>query len=499
MIAVSKQKLMIYAPYAIWGPHFETELEIAQRHLDDGGEVVFLGCRGGLPTCFPNQEHRQSICRMCMARFRKGMAWLGKSNVRVKDFLKITPEQQLEIDRLSGINYASCEDVRNIALEGADIGVGVISSVISILREPKPDVVKHAQLIRINLVSAANVLFSIFNHIDLERPDKFLVFNGRYAQLRPALSAAMLRHVDSCVHERAGVLDRFSLSSNTTTHDLLAIQEEILRISETADYDQAEKERSACEWYEERRNNVTQGWESFTAQQQRGHLPELSSELLNLVIFNSSEDELEAFEEWRSPFYPNQNSGVSSLLSDSRIRDKFKIFLREHPNLRHIDNTQTRQTRELARQYPELHVIPAESPVSTYSLLDQCDAVLTFGSTVGIEAAYRGKPSFLMGRAYYENLGCCVTPRSHEELIDLLLSFASGDHSMLPPSEKCRDGVIVYGIFNKLWGHAFAHVKVHGLRTVSMMRGKKSTRLRPSLISWLLFHWDRLTRRIEIL
>lgn len=493
MIPPIGNKLLIYAPYAIWGPHFETELELAERHLNAGGKVVFLCCTGQALTCFPNQSHRRSICRMCMARFRKGMAWLGRSRVAVKDFFWVTSEQQREIDFFTKQQFSSPDDVRSLSLQGADLGVGAISSVFSILREPKPDVVEHEVLIRLNLLSAARVFFSMINHIKAEQPDAVALFNGRYAQLRPALSAARNLGVPALVHERAGVLDRFSLLVNTTPHDYSTLQREMRQIYESSPLSEAAKMELARAWFEERRNNVTQGWESFTKEQKPDHLPELALDRLNLALFISSEDELEAFEEWRSPYYADQNEGIERLLSDTRLAGKYRIFLREHPNMKGLGNSQTRRLRELASIYgADLQFITADSTISTYGLLDVCDLVLTYGSTVGIEAVYRGKPSFLMGRAYYENLGCCVVPSSHEELIRLLGAFADGDRSMLPPPGDCARAASVYGFFNKSWGYPFAHVQVTGLRTVLMMRGNKATRLRPSLASWLMFQLEEL-------
>lgn len=486
-------KIIIYAPYAIWGPHFETDLELAQRHLDTGGEVVFLFCSGELLTCFPNQSHSRSICRMCYSRFRKGMAWLGTEKVVKKNFFNLTVEQEREIEHLATLDFNSLEDIREYRLCGADIGVAALSSVISILREPKPDIFQYGDVIRNNLISAARVFFSLYNHLQIESPDRLVVFNGRYAQLRPALSAARMIGVDVSVHERAGVLNRFSLMTNTTPHDIKAIQAEMNRISDSYDGTEEIRKSIAEEWFEERRLNLTQGWESFTKQQKIGHLPELAEDRLNLVIFISSEDEMEAFDEWRSPIYINQNEGVRQLLLDKRIISKFKIFVREHPNLVGINNSQTRILRELAGQFNnDFCFIPADSPVSTYSLVDASDLILTFGSTVGIEAVYKNKPCFLMGRAFYEHLGCCVFPASHNELVAKLFAFAEGDRSMLPSNQVSHDAVIKYGYFNKEWGHQFRYAQVIGLRTVRMKRSGKFTRLRPSLFSWLIYHCERL-------
>jgi hypothetical protein len=83
-------------------------------------------------------------------------------------------------------------------------------------------------------------------------------------------------------------------------------------------------------------------------------------------------------------------------------------------------------------------VIPPESIVSSYALMDACEKVITFGSTTGVEASYWGKPSILVGRAYYEMTGACYHVRDKEELVRDL-----NDH--LEPKDKL--GAIKYGYF----------------------------------------------------
>jgi len=416
----------------------------------------------------------------------KGRRWLKPVNMTVKDFLLISSEQRTTINAMESVPFSSVRDIENITIDNADIGVSAMSSVISLLREPKPDVTQHERLIRLNLVSAARAYFSVLNHLSEERPDKFILFNGRFAQLRPALRAAQKLCIESYVHDRAGVIDRYSLTKNTFPLDLEAIKSEIQRIASSAELSDQQRRQLANEWYDERRNNKPQGWESFTAKQRWGHLPELSAGKMNLVIFNSSEDELEAFNEWSNPYYLDQNEAIQQIVADLDPA-RFKVFVREHPNLTGVVNSQTKRLRNIEKLYPRLSLIPAESPVSTYSLLDTCDVVLTFGSTVGIEAVYRGKPSFMMGRAFYENLKCCVQPSSHSELISLLTDFADGKKYMLPSPTACRTAVEDYGIFNKLWGRTFNYVKIHDLRTASMVRRGKEQYLRPTVVSWLLF------------
>ena len=48
------------------------------------------------------------------------------------------------------------------------------------------------------------------------------------------------------------------------------------------------------------------------------------------------------------------------------------------------------------------------------------DAVVTFGSTIALEACWMGKPSFILGPSYYDQLDVSYTPQSVEELIKQL-------------------------------------------------------------------------------
>src|SRR5258708_19770929 len=67
----------IYAPYGWWSPHFETELELAERHLEKSDEVTFITCDAALHFCEVNPEHAYEQCRLCYGRAREGLKHLS--------------------------------------------------------------------------------------------------------------------------------------------------------------------------------------------------------------------------------------------------------------------------------------------------------------------------------------------------------------------------------------------------------------------------------------
>lgn len=484
--AIGRDDLLVaFAPFALWSPHFETDLEIIQNHADAGGRVVVLSCDGQLKTCEPNPEHRALVCRACQGRFRSGMRWLQGPAISHQTFHDLTADEALQVESLRTRAWTDLEEVRAFRLDGTDVGLAAISSVVSWSREPSPDVGKFAKAIGDNVASAAMVYFSLSRKLTGLGASAISLCNGRVAALRPALRAAQKLGVTAYVHERAGYADRYALTTDTYPHDLAAIKSEIERLVPETGFTQAQV-RSARGWYEERRAGIAQSWISFVAGQDRGAVPdEIHGAARKVAIFVSSEDEFVAIEEWNNPFYPSQNEGIESLLSAFESDSRVRFFLREHPNMAGLDNSQLDGIHALARRFPRLVVIDASSPVSSYALIDAVDLVITFGSTIGVEACYAGKPSVLMGRAMYEDLGVCLKPVSHAALVQIVEAVTAGNAPA--PPEGSAFGLEKFGHYNRLGGRAFRHLQPHGLFNARMQRGDQLTAIRPGGVVNFIF------------
>ena len=66
---------------------------------------------------------------------------------------------------------------------------------------------------------------------------------------------------------------------------------------------------------------------------------------------------------------------------------------------------------------PNATIIPPESKVSSYDLMEACEKIITFGSSTGLEACYWGKPSILIGHSGYELCGAVYHIKKLEEII----------------------------------------------------------------------------------
>jgi len=478
--------VVVFCAYAVNTPHFEVELEIAHGHLDDGDQVTMLTCGGELESCDPNPFHDPPRCAYCMGRRDAGLALLP-SSVSVERFYRLTDDDRRELDALP-TSFESIDELKALRVGEFDIGYAALSSLISTVREPLPDMERHATLLRGLLRASWTVHRSMMRYLKTHAVDRVYVFNGRYSSMRAVLRACQEQGVDCFTHERGSDLTRYLLLPNSTIHDAEIVRPMMWEAWESAG-EGTDCEAVAREWYESRAKGG--GTFAYVGGQRRGRLPaDWDPGKRNISVFVSSEDEYAAISDhWKNPLYESQNAGLRNIIES--LRDdpgNLHLYIRTHPNLALVDNTQTRGLKELAA--PFITVIPPADPVDTYAMIRNSASVLTFGSSVGIEAVYWGVPSILAGMNLYRDLGVTYNPRTHEELIELL-------HTELQP--QMNDSVLKYGYFWATLGTPHNRFVPDGT-----FQGRfKGVQIKPSLLvrvrvfALRVTHPRRVTRHIK--
>jgi hypothetical protein len=443
----NKKKLVIYTTFPYW-PRLETELEIADIHLNSGYEVTLLSCMGGLVTCPDNPNHYKLKCMSCTSRLKAGYKWIGVKRVKLKKLHYISKEQQKVIDSILQLPINNWEDFRSITIDNDDVGEAAFNELISHFRETRPPLnKKNREIVQKMLHSALITHFSIQNHLSSEKPDLFILFNGRISAYRPALRVAVSMGIDTKVLEvHFSYFDRYLLTDNTYSHDPKAVSNQVVKAYEQSNLSEKEKYEIASKWYTQREVGAGDEQFLFTQKQERGRIDdEIKSEkLLKIGFFITSEFEVVA--ESKSPFYENQNDAIARIADDLK-NHSILLIVRAHPNLAGLNNSQIKDLEAICDLRPNVKYIPPESKVSTYELINYCDAVLTFGSTVGIEAVNKGKNSILMAPSIYKGFGGTIEPCSHNELVNLLIESAEYGNipeKYIPSKQEMRRAATIY-------------------------------------------------------
>src|SRR5262249_14283254 len=141
-------------------------------------------------------------------------------------FLNLSQANKQEIAAIQK-TFATIAEFKNFYIEELDIGMAVLSSFISLTKDPEPDLPIRTDLISRFLVATLSVYRSVQNYLDENSVDRVYVFNGRYAPLRAVLRACQSRGVPCYVHERGHDIQHYAVEKNTTSHDLRHMQQQI--------------------------------------------------------------------------------------------------------------------------------------------------------------------------------------------------------------------------------------------------------------------------------
>ncbi len=401
-----------------------------QEAIDAGHEVVHVRCDGQLPACTANLEHGRSICSYCIERGRRGLD-LVTGEYSDRDLTDYIGTERLEALKSEADQFEDLQKLRALTFGAMDIGYAALSSCAHVARNSEPNL-DNPLVRRViqRLLNTGKIVFeAISNAIEAEKPDRVIIYHGRSAIDRAALRACNDQGVECHVYETALGVNKLIYFKNALPQD---IGNFVTTVDELWDSAPDDKREVGKLFFEMRRSGTMSASEGdakiatqdrvYVGRQEPGYLPESwSSEQRNVVIYGSSDDEFVAISpEYETTIYPDQLEATRRIAESLLDEPLVRIYFRVHPRQKGVDNEYTRSLRRLEAEFANLAVVSADSRVSSYSLLDHADCVLSFRSTMAIEAVYWKKPSIILSSSIFKPLGATYNPESHDEVIGLV-------------------------------------------------------------------------------
>jgi hypothetical protein len=429
--------VLIYSHVALWTIHHAEAVELCLHHLDLGDTVYLLSCDGALTSCPANPFHDTAKCRVCRAQTRWTLGKVLKS--RVIDVR--LPEQHISNQAPS---FRSINELARYSENGIPFGELVVSQLVGELRDSFFPVEEHRERIADLLSSAKHLYQFAADLIAGNSIAKAYIWNGRRCSDGPVSFAA----------RDCGIAYETFISANKTSHyitlpapkvhDLNAnktLLADIVKDAEEHHTDEYIRKEAAIFFQQQRYGTGDYpGFVDFTTK--FADPPEHQSNAAQkpvLAIFPSSYWEYYGMDEYRGGVYENHYEGLERILADRDIVAKWDCHIRWHPNLASCGAYERERINKIiARTEKDCHHYEPESSIDSYVLLEQSAAVITFGSTIGIEASYYKKPSILVGRAVYEDLDACYRLKSHDELKLVL--------AQIPVPKDCY-GAVKFGFY----------------------------------------------------
>ncbi len=459
-------------------PVFETELELIRKHEKAGDSVRVLQCSGNLPNCYWNKSHINSQCAMCRSKFKNGWEVLNPGkNVELKQFPVST------VNRADFPLFNSVEDIKRFQYDNENIGYGVVSSLLSITRDHRFDTQKYRNEITRELMTAVQVYKTLKREFQEFQPDLVYFFNGRITTHLPAKLLCRRMGIEFYSYEVSNKLNSYTLLKNATVHEIIPMEV----VNGIRSNWSKEQKRVAESFF--RRRRMGENFDkllTFTKDQVKGSLPiGFDKNKKNIAIFNGTINEHASIEDYKNSIYePDETAGIGQILETFEQDSRYMFYLRVHPNMRTLPNSTSQlvDIRELSSRFRNLCVIWPNDKIDTYALMDACEKTITFGSTIGVEATYWGRPSILAGNGVYKNFGCAYTPKTHDELIKLLKT----DLEPLPVDFALQ---YIYWVMSD--GIPFEYFKETGSKNFLAVGTFDGIEIKPSALSYL---WHKINR-----
>ena len=439
-------KILIYSHVPLWEVHHSEALELAFGHLDKGDEVYFLTCHGSLSSCPANSFHDLKLCKKCVQQ-----TLYSKNTILEKRVKHIVLD--LKASRETFPEFSGLEELKRYVQYDTPFGELVVSQIVDDLSDCYIDFDKYKEKLELHL-SNSIALFREAKHIITTHSfDKVYVWNGRRSSDGPVSYAAKHLGIPFVSFISGGKINTYWTISATKVHDLPAIKTDIEDLYlKFIEINESYIISEAAIFFNERRygggnfpGNIRIA-ENFSNETFESPFKDKKP---ILAVYPGSQWEFYAMGDWFHSYslFTSQYDTLYQILFDKAVTTEFNIIIRWHPNL--VNSGAYEQqliTKIISETTSEgvFHIRP-DQKLNSYLLLDMVDTVVTFGSTIGIEAAYYGKKSILLGRAMYENTGSVYTPQNYHEFIATLNS----DFKALP-----KTGAIKYGFWERNKGQS---------------------------------------------
>jgi hypothetical protein len=467
---------------------FAVELELLVRLAESQIPTTTLTCSGLLPWCFQNTRHSKLACQMCISNREKGQnrASLGWH----KDY-----ELNMPVDRKNALTeiaegmikkYRFSSELEDLRYKEVLIGPGIIATLSFTLKTSNVELASCKNL-ALNLLLTSLIIVEVLPEaFVLLAPDALVVGNGRLASNWTASRVAESMGIKVFAYENLPT-QSFYLAPASPAGALENVQTSLNHFSQIL-FD-GDHLADAESFFERQRFPGSHKKEIpaltdkniFLGLQTRGNLPTgFSKNHRNVAIFLSSEWEYAGLPEWKNRLGSSQGEIIKELLEDKNLSPEIIVWIRFHPHQRSVQHEIDLVMSLLGENCR--YIFPDEE-VDSYALLEACEKIITFGSTMGAEATFWGVPSILCGRSEYETLDATYNPQSNGELVDLI----NGDIIA-----KDRLKILPYGLLRLMRGIDWKYAEIN-YPSYPIIQGKSSSTVTVRILDFL----KRFFRKIQ--
>ena len=397
--------------------------DVLQSQLDKfpDANIHYLTCSNTFDVCYFNIHKQPDVCYRCKTGVKNTLKLVkgGFIHIKISDIISVENKQK-------AASFFSDKPIVdfNHSFENFEVGAATLSTYISRSRDRD---LHHVDQIYVKelAINALSLYLGLQEFLKKEKIDVVYNFNGRQEYVRAILRASLSKNIDCYNLERARLGGNVEFYKNVLPHNILYKANLVEQCWSDSELSETEKNEVGANFFNRQKSGESIIFPSFTKKMKKGEVPDyLSNGNKNIVLFNSSDDEVAALgEDYKNPFFSDQNEGLQFLtrLFGERLKD-YNLIIRMHPNLAGVTHDFINIIRDLHKKYPNIYVVTPESSVDSYTLMEHAQKVISFGSTTGLEATFRHIPVILLGKGIYYYSNVAYIPKNKEGIENLLIS-----------------------------------------------------------------------------
>ncbi len=415
-----------------WSTHVALEAVIGHAVAQSGWTPVFATCGGRLPVCdvMPVHAAPPMPCRSCAEYAGGAIAAAGHELTRLNEMIDFPAATRLAREQVAGLRSVSeCE---RFTIDGLAIGEMVRTSVAWFLArgtlDERPSVL---DAYRAFLVSGIVLAQAFDRLLARTRPRRIFALNGRFFAERILLEIARRQGIGFTTYEKGFRPGTVVTAPEGFASDLLIPEAEV---SAALERKLSPAEDRRLEAYLQGRRRDSGGLDRLWTRPL-----EEAVAVRRLLGLEASRPLVAMFCNilWDSAVvgkdlgFPSMGEWVRQGVAWAGRHPDIDLVVRLHPaevrltNHRSIERMGSFIRKVAPVLPPNVRVIPAESQLSSYTLMNLTRVGLVYTSSVGLEMAAQGVPVVVAGETHYRGRGFTVDPTSvaaYWEAVESLLA-----------------------------------------------------------------------------
>lgn len=424
--------VLFYSP-RYWKIHAVVEHIIAIALSFQGARCFFANCRGRLPICNIQSIHKglRMPCGECIQQYKELFLHSGLPSYSLSSFLQ-EDKRTYASELVAALGSGNLESFRH-----GNMPIGKLVQISTrwfLAGNNIQDGKQGLDVYRLFITSAILVSDAAKKLIETTRPDVIFLLNGLFFEERivrrwarrfsiPTVTYENGFMKNSLVFARNKIACYYDLSEHWPMARKKPLSENENQWLDLYLEDRQVGKRSVIQYWPKIENRLSAIKKQLALKGQK----KIAVAFTN-IVWDSAVQE-------RDCIFNGLFDWLHQTISFFVNKPEYRLIIRVHPAEIQLKG---RETEERTADYIEdafaelpqnITIILPQSKISSYRLIELADLVLTYSSTIGLEAALMGKTVQVAGQTHYRGRDFTVDPEAPQEYFNQLDSLLKGEKS----------------------------------------------------------------------